>query len=261
MKNSKKQTIKLIYLTLTIIFAIVFLFSVYKIISYYLEASKQEKQFDDIIKEIEQSDNKLLETNEYGMFLEYEKLYEQNNDLVGWIKIEDTKINYPVMLSIEEPDYYLNHNFDKQYSDYGCPYLAKGSDINKPSDNLIIYGHHMKNGTMFSGLDNYKNKEFYNTHKTFIFNTLYEKQTYEVISVFITEVNTGSEDEFKYYRFIDAKTEEEFDDFINKTKELSLYDIDVSANYGDELVTLSTCEASNENLRLVVVGKKTISNN
>lgn len=92
---------------------------------------------------------------------EQEELYEQNNDLVGWICIEDTKINYPVMQSIDEPNFYLKHGFDKAYTNYGCPYVGESCDVNKPSDNLIIYGHHMKNGSMFSDLEKFKKKDFW----------------------------------------------------------------------------------------------------
>ena len=114
----------------------------------------------------------------------------------------------------------------------------------------------MKNGTMFSDLERFKKKEFWEEHKTFRFDTLYVKQTYEVIAVFKTAVYTGSENEFKYYQFVDAAVQEQFDGYIQRAKEKAFYDTGVSAEYGDKLITLSTCEYSGQNSRLVVVAKK-----
>ena len=159
------------------------------------------------------------------------------------------------MQSKDEPNFYLKHGFDKKYADCGCPYVQENCDAQKPSDNLIIYGHHMKNGSMFSDLEKFKKKDFWKEHKTFSFNTLYEKQTYEVIAVFKTVVYTGSANEFKYFQFSDAQTPEQFDEYIAKCKEKALYDTGVSAEYGDKLITLSTCEYSNTNGRLVLVAK------
>ena len=166
--------------------------------------------------------------------------------------------NYPVMQSLDEPNFYLKHGFDRGYTDYGCPYVGENCDVSKPSDNLIIYGHHMKNGSMFSDLEKFKKKDFWEEHKTVSFNTLYEKQTYEVIAVFKTVVYTGSANEFKYFQFSDAKTPEQFDEYIAKCKEKALYDTGVSAEYGDKLITLSTCEYSNTNGRLVLVAKRVV---
>ena len=86
--------------------------------------------------------------------------------------------------------------------------MSESCDVNKPSDNLIVYGHHMKNGTMFSDLEKFKSKEFWEEHKTFRFDTLYVKQTYEIIAVFKTAVYTGSENEFRYFQFVDAATDQ-----------------------------------------------------
>ena len=183
-------------------------------------------------------------------------LYLKNSDLVGWISVEDTNINYPVMQSKDNPDFYLKHYFDKGYSDYGCPYVQENCDVQKPSDNIIIYGHHMKNGSMFCDLEKFKSKDFWQEHKTVTFHTLTEKNEYEIVAVFKTVVYTDSADSFKYYHFVNAETPEDFSAFIEKCKELSFYDTGVSAEYGDKLITLSTCEYSRSNGRLVVVAKK-----
>ena len=156
----------------------------------------------------------------------------------------------------QAPDFYLKHGFDKEYSDYGCPYVQEDCDVQKPSDNLVIYGHHMSNGSMFAHLEKYKDEGFWSEHRAITFNTLTDKQEYEIVAVFRTVVYTDSPEAFKFYRFIDAESANAFDDFIAKSKELSFYDTGVTAEYGDKLITLSTCEYSRNNSRLVVVAKR-----
>ena len=177
--------------------------------------------------------------------------------MVGWICISGTKINYPVMQTPDNPNFYLKHSFDKSSSNHGCPYVNANCDVSKPSDNLIIYGHRMKDGSMFADLDKFTVKSFWENHKTITFNTLTQRQTYEVIAVFKVATGTGSETEFKYYSFTDASSPEEFEDYISQAKGKALYDTGITAEYGEKLLTLSTCEYSNHNGRLVVVARKT----
>ncbi len=259
---------KNIYVSIISIFLLIAIFSVVMIHSHFKEATEQEELYESLAQIVDKTEASTEteassstappEVDEVVMLSEYAELYEQNSDPVGWICIENTKINYPVMQSISEPNFYLKHGFDKGYTDYGCPYVGENCDVNKPSDNLIIYGHHMKNGSMFSDLKKFKKKDFWEEHNTFSFNTLYEKQTYEVIAVFKTVVYTDSASEFKYFQFSDAQTPEQFDEYITKCKEKALYDTGVSAEYGDKLITLSTCEYSNTNGRLVLVAKRVV---
>ena len=179
-------------------------------------------------------------------------MYAQNSDLVGWISIPDTRIDYPVMQTKDNPNFYLKHAFDKSYSSYGVPYMQENCDIGI-SDNLVLYGHHMNNGSMFSDLCKYESEDFYQEHKTIRFDTLDSFGDYEVIAAFKTVAY--SEEGFKYYHFVRAEQEEDFDEFIAKCKELALYDTGVTAEYGDQLITLSTCEYSRTNGRMVVVAK------
>ena len=249
-----------IYIAIICAFSIVFAVSSGFLIKHYYDSAKQAEMYDNLIGVVETEPEETKEPMNYSeektFIPEYQELYLQNNDMVGWIKVEDTKINYPVMQSKDNPNFYLKHGFDKEYTDYGCPYMSESCDVNKPSDNLIVYGHHMKNGTMFSDLEKFKSKDFWEEHKTFRFDTLYVKQTYEIIAVFKTAVYTGSENEFRYFQFVDAATKEQFDGYIQRAKEKAFYDTGVSAEYGDKLITLSTCEYSGQNSRLVVVAKK-----
>ena len=180
-------------------------------------------------------------------------LYLENADMVGWILIEDTNIDYPVMQTPTDPTYYLKHNFEKAYSDLGVPYIQEDCDL-AASDNLIIYGHHIKGQKMFGALESYKDKDFYEEHKSIQFDTLTEQAEYEIVAVFKTVAY--SSEGFRYYDFVDAEDEKAFDEYVSKCKEFALYDTGVTAEYGDKLITLSTCEYSAQNGRLVVVAKK-----
>lgn len=177
---------------------------------------------------------------------------------MGWIKISGTKINYPVMKSSNEPNFYLKHDFNKNYTDYGCPYVQKNCDLNTAFDNIIIYGHNMKDGSMFSELENYKTKSYWESHKTIRFDTLTSQNEYEVICVFEIVVYTDDENSVKYYNFVNAENETQFNQYINKCHKLSLYSTGTSAKYDNKLITLSTCEHSQKNGRLVVVAKRII---
>lgn len=189
------------------------------------------------------------------MLTSYEKyaaVYEQNNDFVGWITIDGTNINYPAMQTPDNPDFYLKRAFDRSYSNYGTPYVQENCMVGS-SDNLILYGHHMNDSTMFSDLCKYESEDFYREHPVIHFDTLSGFGEYEVIAAFKTVAY--SEQGFKYYHFINADSVEDFDTYIAKCKELAFYDTGVTAEYGDKLITLSTCEYSRSNGRMVVVAK------
>lgn len=248
-----------IYIALICAFSILLAVSSGFLIKHYIDSEKQSELYDNLIETIEKTDTEkdtMTYSQDKSFLSDYQDLYLQNNDMVGWIKIEDTKINYPVMQSKDNPNFYLKHGFDKAYTDYGCPYIQENCDVDIPSDNLIIYGHNMKDSSMFSGLMNYTDKSFWESHKTISFDTLTEKCDYEIIAAFKTVVYTDSPESFKYYQFVNADTADEFNAYITKCKELALYDTGVTAEYGDKLITLSTCEYSRNNGRMVVVAKK-----
>ena len=260
-ENTMKQKICMI---LIVVFVALLGTSAYFIYNYYRQANEQSELYDSLAEAVEQAqksdeENEPVEEipyNEEKMILpEYAELFLQNTDMVGWIQIADTNINYPVMQTPDNPDFYLKHGFDKEYTDYGCPYVQENCDVQLPSDNIIIYGHHMKNGSMFADLEKFKSEDFYKEHKTISFNTLTDKYEYEIVAVFKTFVYSDSPDSFRYYQFVNAENEDDFNAYISKCMELSLYDTGVSAEYGDKLISLSTCEYSRTNGRLVVVAK------
>ncbi len=197
------------------------------------------------------------------------EVYTLNEDSAGWVKIDGTVIDYPVMQTPADEQYYLNRDFDGKYSAYGCiiadtdSVIGSGTaaedytDGTRPSTNIILHGHNMKNGTMFGGLDKYRDKGYEKSHSIIKFSSLYEDREYEICSVFLSQVYKKNQtDVFKYYQFFNAESEDEFNDFYENIKKLAMYDTGVTASYGDEFITLSVCAYHVDNGRLVVVGKR-----
>ena len=186
---------------------------------------------------------------------EYETLYNKNKKLIGWLKIDDTNIDYPVMQTANN-EYYLDHNFNQEYDKNGSLFMDAACDVVHRNTNLIIYGHHMKSGKMFGNLNNYSSKDYCEKHSTIRFDTIYEKGLYQVMYVFRSRIYNEDEVVFKYYQFFDAASEKEFNSQMQEMAALSLYDTGVTASYGDELLTLSTCDNSEQDGRFVVVAKR-----
>lgn len=186
---------------------------------------------------------------------EYKNLYNKNKSLIGWLKIDDTIIDYPVMQS-PDAEYYLTHNFNQEYDKNGSIFMDPDCDVLRPSTNLILYGHHMRSGNMFGDLNLYESREYMKEHAEIQFDTLYEKGTWKVMYVFRDSLKQDTEIAFKYYQFINANSAGEFDSNMKAMAEMSLYDTGVTASYGDQLLTLSTCDSSEEDGRFVVVAKR-----
>ena len=186
---------------------------------------------------------------------EFQEMLKTNSKIVGWITIEDTKIDYPVAQTTDN-EYYLNHDLNQKEDRNGTIFLDTNCDIIEPSTNLILYGHHMQSGNMFGGLGKYEDEKYYEKHKYITFDTLYEHGTYEVMYVFRSHVYAETEVAFKYYQFIDAYSEVEFDSYMQEMADMSFYDTGVTATFGDRLLTLSTCDYQEKDGRFVVVAKK-----
>ncbi len=253
--EKKKKLGQILYWTVLIVAGSVFLVAAFMVGKYFYDAQKSEKQFNALEQMIVAPPPVVEETpmpeEEFTPAKQYGALYEQNNDFAGWISLEGTVLNYPVMQTVENPNYYLRRGFDKTYDYYGVPYVAEHCDL-KTSDNVVIYGHHMDNGTMFSPLKKYVYKDFWNAHPTLRFDTMEEFGTYQVFAVFKIKAS----DSFAYHMFADAANAAEFDAFVSECKSRSRYDTGITPVYGDRLLTLSTCEYSQTNGRLVVVAKK-----
>lgn len=255
---------KKIFISIMVALSLLLVMSVGFIAKHHIQSAKQDELYQSLAEQVEDKETEEVPDESYEpvqvsdertILPQYGDLFAQNPDMVGWITVEDTKINYPVMQSKDNPNFYLKHGFDKAYTDYGCPYVQENCDVNAPSDNIIIYGHHMNDGSMFAGLMEYTDKSFWEEHRYITFNTLTDERQYEVVTVFKTFVYSDSSDSFKYYHFVDAEDEDEFNAYVERCQNLSLYDTGVTAEYGDKLISLSTCEYSRTNGRLVVVAK------
>lgn len=184
----------------------------------------------------------------------YAALKRENEHLAGWLSIEGTGIDYPVM-QCEDDEYYLHHDFYGDDSKYGCLYVRERAEL-EDGVNFIIYGHNMRDGAMFGNLDYYLEESFYEEHPLIFFDTLYEERVYEIVAVFRSKVYRADEDAFKYYQFYEADTVEEFEEFYTNIKALSIYDTGVEAEFGDTFLTCSTCAYHVEDGRFVVVAKR-----
>ena len=211
------------------------------------ENTTNENQFTDILKNEE---GNLSSENTYNL----ENIAKINSDIIGWIKIDGTNVDYPIM---QNGDYYLHKDIYKNYSSHGTPYLAPFCNVKK-SDNLIIYGHHMKDNSMFSQLEKYKNYNFYLNHKYIKFFTIEDGKTiennYEVMIAFKTIAY--SDEGFRYYSYTDFQNYEDYEDFVENCRNLEFYYTGVVGTHQDKYITLSTCEYSQKNGRMVVVAKK-----
>ena len=263
---------KFILIPIIVVLTAVLVVSIVFISSYYNESHKQKSKYDELASLVETSPETSSTSSEKSTTnpdtdfdyvdddtdtsdnqkLNYRDLPLLNADTVGWIRIDGTAINYPVVQSKSNPNFYLYHNFYKQESVYGCPFVQDNCDANKPTDNVVIYGHHMNDGSMFAEFANYSSYDFYTDHKYIQFDTLHENHRYEVLAAFKTEAQTG----FRYYSFVNASSDADYNAFVSKCKSLSYYDTGVTAKNGDKLITLSTCDNISSGGRIVVVAKQ-----
>ncbi len=270
---------KTIYYILIGVFSAVFLFCAFKVGDYFIKSYQHQQYYNQMASMKESIENQGTAGNlpsgslpagsdategsgtqnpDRGPMLEYmAPLYQMNPHVVGWIEIDGTRVNYPVMQTPNEPswrDYYLYRNFERQDDIRGSIYVREACDVFEPSDNLVIYGHNMQDHSMFGELFDYKYYSYFQDHPYVYFDTLYERHTYEIFAVFRTSGTLG--EGFAYHLFSDAKNQGEFDDFVAECKRLSFYDTGITPTYGDKLITLSTCDFHIENGRLVVVARR-----
>ena len=224
-----------------IIFAIVLCYWIYN----FNVDTQDQKQFDDMAQTVTIDNTDDGNENDNGI----SDLIKKNSDCIGWLRINGTKIDYPVMQTKDNSQYYLRRGFDKQYSYLGTPFMDSRCDANY-DNNLIIYGHNMKDGKMFADLLKYRDKSYCQEHNTINFITSDGVQEYEVVAV----CKVKSDDE--WYGYTCQKDTESFNNLISHIKEKSLYQTDKAVDYGDYFITLSTCEYSQTNGRLIVIAKR-----
>lgn len=262
---------KVLYTVTLILLLAVFGLSAFQVVNYFIESKAQADEFAQLQNMKDQAANQPTvdpkpaqtqpaeeetgPTGETGptepvMLPDYTELYKMNTDLAGWITIEGTDVDYPVMQTPDDPNFYLKKNFNKEYSAHGCIYAREECDLLEPSDNITLYGHNMLDGSMFATLHKYADKEMWEKNPLIIFNTLYEYHVYKIFAVYKTSASV--DEGFRYHQFVNAKDEASFNEFVNTCKELSFYDTGITPVYGDKIITLSTCEYTLTNGRLVV---------
>lgn len=184
---------------------------------------------------------------------EYRTMHGRYPELAGWIYIEDTQVDLPVMQTTDNA-YYLDKTIDGTEDVNGTLFLDCRNDITKAGSNLIIYGHNMKSGAMFGGLKQYLDESYLTAHDRIQFDTIYEKQMYQIIAVCLSDV--GDEGAYRYYNYIEANSDEEFHAFLNNIRDCAVYDRTQGVTGSDSLLTLSTCNSYVEDGRLFIVAKK-----
>ncbi len=253
---------------LIIICAIVFCGSGARLLFYVKDKMDAEKGFSQI----------RVEAGEEGIDLA--GLYAQNHDLIGWVQIEDTKIDYPVMQTPDDPEYYLHRDFEGADSASGTPFMDAQSVVfpQQSADagsedkagggkrpvtwDWLIYAHNMKFGTMFHDLQKYDDKEFWEGHKTFTFDVFDPKTgksdngVYEIFAVSRSEIKPEDTDAFKYYQYAGCSDQGTFDEYVAGVKAESSYETGITPRFGDQLITLSTCAYHTKEGRMYIVGRR-----
>ncbi|MGN0644584.1 class B sortase [Gemmiger sp.] len=250
-----------IYTIAMIFFAVLFLVSAGMLLKRYLEDRRTENEFASLAALVETqpaaegSGAAPQQTQTQDPAEKFAALRQRNEDFIGWISIEGTNLDFPVMYRPDSKDFYLRHGFDGEYSNYGVPYLDEDCILTAEnrSQNLVIYGHNMKTGTIFGCLTDYKKADTYRKHPVIEFDTLYGDGSYEVFAAFAIDV--VEEPDFAYYDAIDLD-ESAFNAFVAEVKRRSDVDSGITPVYGEDLITLSTCEYSTANGRYVVCARR-----
>lgn len=249
-----------------VVFVLLFLLSAGMLLAYYGEGMRQQQAFRELERITEQADDWGGEKSETAAVQtelsaeekaarEYNALHEKNPDFWGWIKIDGTVLSYPVMHTPENPEYYLRRDFEGAYSLRGVPFLD--GRCYDGCGNYIVYGHYMKDGTMFGSLQAYAKPAYCEEHPTITLNTVNGCEVYTVMAAFYSQVyNQEDTGAFQYYQYADLSNEADFAAYVEQVKKAALYDTGVNAQYGEQLLTLSTCSYHTDDGRFVVVAKK-----
>ena len=283
----KKRAKKIGFILAILLLLCIFFFCGWKVISYFAEGARSEAQYDelsDMLQEARPTEDATTPTFDWSslerlpeeeiiempdspyiivtnsqtgklavMLPEYEPLFQINSDIVGWISIEGTNIDYPVVQRKDITNYYIYRDFYGRQIMRGCIYVKEDCDVFAPTDNVVMYGHMMQDGSMFADLSKYTSKKFWQEHQFVQFDTLRGRHTYQIVCVFKTTANSGG---FPYHTFVEAEYDSDWDDFWVQCQENAFYDTGLDINCNDKIITLSTCEYTLKNGRLVVVAKR-----
>lgn len=256
---------------LTFTFALLFVLSsemlIHDLVCSARERRANEALVQQVVQEVslgkgtsESSDGDSVSTEAPVPERNYQPLVQENNHLAAWLMIENTEVNYPVMYTPDAPEYYLRKAFDGSYALSGSLFI--GADCIPDGSNIIIYGHNMKDSSMFGTLESYADEDYAREHSEIIYDLIqpdgsYERLTFEVMAAFYSRIySVDEENAFRYYYSTDLSNPDVFQYYIEEVMSASLYDLGVTAGYGDRLLTLSTCSYHTEDGRFVVVARE-----
>ncbi|MGN1311155.1 MAG: class B sortase [Clostridia bacterium] len=246
-KHYNKKKTNIISIILLFIFIILLFYSGTKIVIWYMNNQNNKKISDEIAEFVTVDETK--EDDEEKYVVDFEKLKEKNSDIVAWLKVNGTNIETTVVKSTNN-DYYLTHNFNKEYNSAGWIFADYKNKVDGTDKNLVIYGHNMRDNSMFGSLKWVINEDWYNNedNKYITLITENETQVYEVFSVYQIE----KED---YYITTEFENDKKFEQFVNTIKKRSIKEFDIDVSGSDNILTLSTC-ANNNKYRVVLHAKK-----
>lgn len=255
-----KRIKSMLFILPALLFAVLLCYSIFNALLIYIPQERERRSFAELRKEYQSSTSSTEESREAdapsSSSNPYSSLQQRNTDFVGWLTIEDTEIDYPVMKSSEEdPEYYLHRDFDGKDSSSGCLFIGGGCDAN--SDCFVIYGHKMNNDSMFGTLDSFADYEFAAEHNTFTITTPEEKRVYRVFAAFQTKIYKNRDDVFQYYQSVGNLEEEEYQYTVESIRALSMLHLPDAPDYPAQLLFLSTCSYHTEDGRFVVAAYRT----
>lgn len=231
-----------------------FLFSAGRAASSAFQSYREDQANRALLQQVRQlSDGEKYASS--GRLTRYDALYQQNNDLAGWLSFPETALDCPVMYTPEDPEKYLRMAFDGSYAISGSLFIGDGSSPD--GSNVIVYGHNMKNGTMFGGLTAYAQEDYAKAHPVFRLDTLTEEREYRVIAAFYC---AAEEEEAFPYQYVDLTHPETFAQYLEKAGERSLWPMSFQPEFGTRLALLSTCSYQGEDGRFVVLGAEIEAN-
>jgi len=250
-----------ITIVLIVVCVVVFGYSAYQLLSYYSANSAAERDFAQLLPPDLASADAGAEDGDSAAYLAllpyYDGLRAQNSDMVGWLRIPGSRISYPVMQTINSPEYYLDKDFKKNYQVNGSLFASNISDVNLPSDVVIIYGHRMKSGAMFGRMGDFLNQDYLSKNDTVVFDTFTARNVYKIYCLFSLSVDP-SVNVFDYYDYNQFGDEQAFNDFMAQVQGLAnIVNPSNAPKFGDKILLLSTCEYTHADGRLVMVAVRT----
>ncbi len=258
MNSSRRRTIEKVCKRIAVSFLAMALVLLSALLYFQIKEAKEDavlayiRQEKEQLKKLEEEDS----FDKVAILDQYAILYSMYPDVVGWIQVDGTPIDYPVMQDRTGNEYYLKHNFEGKEDNKGAPFIAADSCIDPLDKNVVIFGHNVSDGSQFGSLDLYLDPAFYEKHPTITFDTIYETGTYQIVAVVKTHVKNEDESGFRYYWFHNYENRGEFQGLLDFIKENQLYDTGETLAYGDTTIMLSTCEYTVDNGRLVIIAKR-----